>query len=164
MISRKIFVYLHSTILRNEFLECFSACPVGEGTLRKLPASYIIKALALGVVVQTFGKHFLLDLKDCSDGVLDDLEFLKEALVSVTRQSDEVTLGESFYHFTPQGVSGLVLASGSHICIHTWPEFGYAAVDIFTHSDSFRPEEAAKRIIEKLGSQDPSIVELKRGA
>ena len=112
----------------------------------------------------TLGKHFLLDLKDCSENVLDDLEFLKGALSSIARQSQEVTLSESFHHFTPQGVSGLVLASGSHICIHTWPEHSYAAVDIFTHNDSFQPEEAARLIIEKLGSQNPSIVELKRGA
>ncbi|HAZ31966.1 MAG TPA: adenosylmethionine decarboxylase [Dehalococcoidia bacterium] len=114
--------------------------------------------------MHTLGKHFLLDLKDCNKDVLDDLEFLKAALSSVAQRSQEETLGESFYHFTPQGVSGLVLANGSHICIHTWPEYGYAAVDIFTHSDSFHPEEAAMLIIEKLGSQNPSIVELKRGA
>ncbi|MBT9163321.1 MAG: S-adenosylmethionine decarboxylase proenzyme [Chloroflexi bacterium] len=114
--------------------------------------------------MHTLGKHFLLDLKDCNKDVLDDLEFLKATLSSVAQRSPEETLGESFHHFTPQGVSGLVLASGSHICIHTWPEYGYAAVDIFTHSDSFYPEAAANLIIEKLGSQNPSIVELKRGA
>ncbi|MBT9160269.1 MAG: adenosylmethionine decarboxylase [Dehalococcoidia bacterium] len=114
--------------------------------------------------MHTLGKHFLLDLKDCNKDVLDDLEFLRAALSSVAQRSQEETLGESFHQFIPQGVSGLVLASGSHICIHTWPEYGYAAVDIFTHSDSFHPEGAAKLIIEKLGSQNPSIVELKRGA
>jgi len=113
--------------------------------------------------LHTLGKHFLLDLKDCNKDILDDLEFLKSALSAVAKRSQGEPLGESFYHFTPQGVSGLVLANGSHICIHTWPEFGYAAVDIFTHSDSFRLKEAAKLIIEKLGSQSPSIVELKRG-
>lgn len=117
-----------------------------------------------GYVLHTLGKHFLLDLKDCNNGVLDDLEFLKSALSTAVQQTQEITLGESFHHFTPQGVSGLVLASGAHICIHTWPEYNYAAVDIFTHNDMFQPEEAAKLIIEKLGSQNPSIVELKRGA
>jgi len=114
--------------------------------------------------LHTLGKHFLLDLKDCRENVLDDLEFLKDALSAVVRNAHEGTLGESFHHFTPQGVSGLVLGNGSHICIHTWPEFGYAAVDIFTHVDSFKPEEAAQALIEKLGSRDPSIVELTRGA
>jgi S-adenosylmethionine decarboxylase len=114
--------------------------------------------------LHTLGKHFLLDLKDCSENVLDDLEFLKAALSAIVQDTQEGTLGESFYHFTPQGVSGLVLAGGSHICIHTWPEYGYAAVDIFTHTDSFQPEKAARLLIEKLGSKNPSIVELSRGA
>ncbi len=114
--------------------------------------------------MHTLGKHFLFDLKDCSADVLDDLEFLKSTLSVIVQDTHGGTLGESFHHFTPQGVSGLVLANGSHICIHTWPEYGYAAVDIFTHADSFQPEEAAKFLIEKLGSRNPSIVELKRGA
>ena len=114
--------------------------------------------------MHTLGKHFLLDLKDCRQELLDNLEFIKSTLASVAQQSDTKVLGDSFYHFVPQGVSGLVLASGSHICIHTWPEYGYSAVDIFTHSDSFQPEEAAQLLIESLESKNPSIVELKRGA
>lgn len=109
------------------------------------------------------GKHLLLDLKDCNKELLDDLEFLKVALSSAAQQAEAKVLGESFYHFTPQGVSGVVLVSGSHICIHSWPEYGYAAVDIFTHNNLFQPEEVAKLIIEKLESKNPSIIELKRG-
>ena len=113
--------------------------------------------------MHTLGKHFLLDLKDCSQALLDNLEFLKSTLASVVQQSETKILGDSFHHFVPQGVSGLMLASGSHICIHTWPEYGYAAVDIFTHSDSFQLDEAAQLLIERLKSKNPSIVELKRG-
>lgn len=109
------------------------------------------------------GKHFLLDLKDCQSELLDDLGFIKDALSSIAQQDQEVLLGQSFHHFTPQGVSGLVLSSGSHIGIHTWPEHNYAAVDIFIQGDSFDPENASRFIIEKLGSQNPSVVELKRG-
>ena len=43
------------------------------------------------------------------------------------------TLVESrFHHFSPLGVSGVVIIMESHLTIHTWPEYGYAAVDIFT--------------------------------
>jgi len=115
-------------------------------------------------VLNNLGKQYILDLKDCNPNVLDDLEFLKATLSSIMRQTDEALLGESFYHFTPQGVSGLVLANGAHVCIHTWPEFNYAAMDIFTHDNSFDLETAAKQIIERLGSRNPSITELERGA
>ncbi len=111
-----------------------------------------------------FGKQYILDLKDCDPDVLDDLEFLKKTLISTMKQTQEEPLGESFYKFTPQGVSGLVLANGAHVCIHTWPEYNYAAMDIFTHSNSFDLETASRMIIEKLGSRNPTIKEIKRGA
>lgn len=113
--------------------------------------------------MNALGRHFLLDLKDCHEEVLDDLEFIKEALSSIAQQDKEKLLGQSFYHFSPQGVSGLVLSSGSHIGIHTWPEHKFAAVDIFTQGNSFDPNRATKLLIEKLGSKNPSVVELKRG-
>jgi len=111
----------------------------------------------------TLGKHYLLDLKDCSRNRLDDLDFIKEVLISVAQEAGAAVIGESFHRFLPQGLSGVVLITGAHLCIHTWPEYGYAAVDIFTHGDSFRPDEAAGLIVEKLESKNPAIVELKRG-
>ena len=117
-----------------------------------------------GFQLQTLGKHYLLDLKDCNKDLLNDIQFLKTTLSEVSRQTQDAELDDSFYQFTPQGVSGLVLSHGSHICIHTWPEYGYAAVDVFTLRDTFNPREAADQIIEKLESQSPAVIELKRGA
>ncbi len=114
--------------------------------------------------MNSLGKQYILDLKDCDPDKLDDLEALKNTLSSVMRQTQDEPLGESFYQFTPQGVSGLVLANGAHVCVHTWPEYNYAALDIFTHNDGFDLDAATKLIIEKLGSQNPSITEIERGA
>ncbi len=114
--------------------------------------------------MNNLGKQYILDLKDCDRDMLDNLEALKATLTSVMQQTQEEPLGESFYQFTPQGVSGLVLAKGAHVCIHTWPENNYAAMDIFTHNDKFDLETASKQIIEKLGSKTPSITEIERGA
>lgn len=114
--------------------------------------------------MHSLGKQYILDLKDCDNKVLDDLEFLKVTLSAVVQQTQEEPIGESFHQFTPQGVSGLVLGNGAHVCIHTWPEYNYAAMDIFTHNESFDLETASELIIEKLGSKNPSITELERGA
>lgn len=111
----------------------------------------------------TLGKHFLLDLKNCSEDLLDDLDFIKDVLFSVANEADTPVIGESFHRFQPQGISGVVLITGAHLCIHTWPEYGYAAIDIFTYGEPFHPEEAARLIVEKLESKSPAIVELKRG-
>jgi S-adenosylmethionine decarboxylase len=111
----------------------------------------------------TLGKHFLLDLKQCRNDLLDDPEFVKQVLYAAADEAGSAIVGESFHVFLPQGVSGVVLINGAHLCIHTWPEYGYAAIDIFTHGDSFEPDQVAGLIIEKLESKNPAIVELKRG-
>ena len=111
----------------------------------------------------TLGKHYLLDLKDCNKGRLDDLDFVKDVLSRVAKEAGTAVIGESFHRFEPQGLSGAVLIAGAHICVHTWPEYGYAAIDIFSHGDSFKLDEAARLIVERLESRNPAIVELKRG-
>ena len=109
------------------------------------------------------GKHFLLDLKECDEGLLDDLEHLKKVLVSASKKIGGDILRETFFRFQPQGISGMVLSTGAHISIHTWPEFKYAAVDIFTHRESPEEEKAIKDIVRGLSSKSPVVVELKRG-
>jgi S-adenosylmethionine decarboxylase len=132
--------------------------------LRKAATSYIIGKVVLRVdSMRTMGKHFLLDLKDCNKELLDDLGFIQSVLHSVAKEAGNAVLGESFHRFLPQGISGVVLITGAHLCIHTWPEHGYAAIDVFSYGDLSQPEEAARMIMEKLESKNPSIVELKRG-
>ena len=111
----------------------------------------------------TLGKHYLLDLKECNKSCLDDLEFIKDVLSRVATEAGTAVIGESFHRFEPQGMSGAVLITGAHICVHTWPEYGYAAIDIFSHGDSFNLDEAAQLIVERLESKKPAIVELNRG-
>ena len=66
-------------------------------------------------------------------------------------------IGESFHRFNPQGITGVLAIAESHLSIHTWPELGYAAADIFTCGSSFQPQAAARLIIERMESKDPSI-------
>ena len=113
--------------------------------------------------MNALGRHLLLELKDCNLEVLNDLNFLKNCLYDTAEQIGATVVGESFYEFSPHGISGVVLISESHICIHTWPEYCYAAVDVFTCGDSVEPERAVKLLVEKLRSKDSSFIELKRG-
>jgi S-adenosylmethionine decarboxylase len=109
------------------------------------------------------GRHLLLELKICNKEVLDDLNFLKDCLNEAAIQCGATVVGESFYHFSPYGVSGVVNIAESHIAIHTWPEHRYAAVDVFTCGNNVDPEKAAKLIIERLEAQSHSLIELRRG-
>jgi len=109
------------------------------------------------------GRHLLLELKICNKEVLDDLDFLRECLNEAAVQSGATVVGESFYHFSPCGVSGVVNIAESHIAVHTWPEYNYAAVDVFTCGTTVDPEKAARLITERLGAQAHSLIELRRG-
>lgn len=111
----------------------------------------------------TLGKHYLLDLKDCNSDILNDMDIVKSVLYNVAEETGNGIIGESFHAFEPQGLSGVVLVRGAHLCIHTWPEYGYAAIDIFSYGDPFHLEDMSKLIVEKLESKNPEIVELKRG-
>lgn len=113
--------------------------------------------------MNALGRHLLVELYDCNKEVLNDLGLLRDVMVKAAVDCGAVVLGESFHHFNPQGVSGVVIIAESHLSIHTWPEYGYAAVDIFTCGTFVNPDKAAEVLIEKLGSKNHSIMEIPRG-
>ena len=113
--------------------------------------------------MNALGKHLLLELKDCNEEVLNDLDFLRSTLVAAANDCGATVLGESFHPFNPHGVSGVVIIAESHLSVHTWPEYGYAAVDIFTCGNHVRSEIALDIMVRELQAKDSSIVELKRG-
>ncbi|MFH1646421.1 MAG: adenosylmethionine decarboxylase [Chloroflexota bacterium] len=113
--------------------------------------------------MNALGRHLLIELLDCNEEALNDLGYLRDAMLTAARECGAVVLGDSFHRFSPQGVSGVVVIAESHLSIHTWPEFGYAAVDVFTCGTTVVPEKAAEVLIEKLGARNHSQVEIPRG-
>jgi len=113
--------------------------------------------------LNALGRQLLLELRDCNTETLNDVEYIGNCLRDTAREIGATVVNECFYRFSPHGISGVVIISESHICIHTWPEHNYAAVDVFTCGDSVRPEDAVRPLIEKLGSKNPSLIEVKRG-
>ena len=84
-------------------------------------------------------------------------------MLHAAEETGATVIGEIFHQFSPQGVTGVVAIAESHLCVHTWPEYGYAAVDIFTCGESFDPRDAARLIIEAVESSDSEINEVIRG-
>lgn len=113
--------------------------------------------------MNVLGYHLLLELKDCNPALLNDLSYIRQAMLTTAQDVGATVVGESFHHFTPQGVTGILAIAESHISIHTWPEYGYAAADIFSCGSSFLPREAANRLAEMLESRDTDITEIQRG-
>ena len=81
------------------------------------------------------GKHYLLNLYGCPFDKLNNYKFLIDLLEDAASVSGATVVQTIFKKFKPQGVTVLCLLSESHISIHTWPEKGEAAVDIFTCGD-----------------------------
>ncbi len=113
--------------------------------------------------MDALGTHLLLELGKCDEAILDDIDYIQDAMINAADEAGANIIGKSFHKFDPRGVTGIVAISESHLCIHTWPEHGYAAADIFTCGSGFNPEKAAELIIERLRCFSPMIKRLTRG-
>ena len=79
-----------------------------------------------------FGKHYLIDLRDCDPEIIKSVDPTREIVLRAAKECGATILDDFFHQFQPIGVSGVVLIAESHISVHTWPENGFAAADIFT--------------------------------
>ena len=108
------------------------------------------------------GKHCILELYDCNHERLDDEAFIRGAITDAAKRAGATLLHLVTHHFEPQGVTGLALLAESHISIHTWPESGYAAVDVFTCGDHTMPERACQVLIEALEAGNHKLTSFRR--
>jgi S-adenosylmethionine decarboxylase len=113
--------------------------------------------------LNALGRHLLLELFDCASDAINNLEAVKGALVEAAKRAHATIVDVVFHEFSPFGVSGVVVIAESHLSIHTWPEYRYAAVDIFSCGDILKPEVAANYLVEQFGAERTSVVEMQRG-
>jgi S-adenosylmethionine decarboxylase len=79
----------------------------------------------------SLGSHLLVEFYGCDPKSLEQEEVVRHAMVEAARESEASVVTDSFHEFKPFGVSGAVIIQESHFTIHTWPEHGFAAVDLF---------------------------------
>jgi S-adenosylmethionine decarboxylase len=113
--------------------------------------------------VQALGRHLLLELFDCDAETINSLEAVKTAMVEAAKAAQATIVDVVFHEFNPFGISGVVVIAESHLAIHTWPEYRYAAVDVFSCGDVLQPQAAADHLVAELGAARASVVELQRG-
>ena len=80
----------------------------------------------------SLGRHILVELFGCSPSMLNDVIRLEKSMVDAAKKAHATVINSTFHHFSPYGVSGVVVIQESHLAVHAWPEYQYAAVDIFT--------------------------------
>ena len=110
----------------------------------------------------TVGKHCILELYGCDSARLDDEAFLRDTITAAAKRAGATLLNLITHAFEPQGVTGLALLAESHISIHTWPESGYAAVDVFTCGDHTMPERACHVLRDELGAGRNKLTSFRR--
>ncbi|AEF95931.1 adenosylmethionine decarboxylase [Methanotorris igneus] len=109
------------------------------------------------------GKHLILELWGCDPKALDDQEGIEKMLVDSVNACGATLICIKTHKFSPQGVTGVAVLAESHISIHTWPELGYAAIDVFTCGSHVEPANALKPIREFLKPKHLEVLDVKRG-
>ncbi|AXJ01287.1 spermidine synthase/S-adenosylmethionine decarboxylase [Cyclonatronum proteinivorum] len=113
--------------------------------------------------MQALGRQILVEYYDCNSDIINDVSQIESILLEATRKSQASIISHNFHKFSPHGVSGTVVIAESHVAIHTWPEYGYAAVDIFTCGETIDPWIIQEHIKERFESKNVSSLEMKRG-
>lgn len=114
-------------------------------------------------VASALGQQLLADLYECDVAALNDEALIREAMLEAARRCGATIVAERFHRFSPHGISGVVVIAESHLAIHTWPEHGYAAVDLFTCGATLRPDEGLHHLAVMLGSRRQARRTLPRG-
>jgi len=96
------------------------------------------------------GIHILLDLYGCDAKLLDDTIFLNHLISKAISESGLKSFGTLYHKFNPIGYTSVTLLATSHISIHTWPEYGYVAIDIFACDNHDKALKAADIIVKHL--------------
>lgn len=113
--------------------------------------------------MNALGRHILAEVFGCDRSVLDNPQEVERILVQAALDAGAEVREVAFHKFSPQGVSGVVVISESHLAVHTWPELGYAAVDVFTCGDRVDPWDACNLIVDGFKAQNMTATETKRG-
>ncbi len=110
-----------------------------------------------------FGRHILVEYSECGCTYLDDEEAIRDLMLEAASRTGATIVGSIFHRFSPQGVTGVVVIAESHLAIHTWPEFGYASVDLFTCGRRVDPWIGFEYLKERLQSRKWVSKEIIRG-
>ena len=109
------------------------------------------------------GHHFLIEMYECDAQLLNDVAEIQAQMLNVAVCCQMTIIHHYFHRFTPHGISGFIVIAESHLAIHTWPEYGYAAVDLFTCGRTDLLESCLHKLRENFRCQRLSAVKVMRG-
>jgi S-adenosylmethionine decarboxylase len=111
--------------------------------------------------MKAIGRHLILEMWGCEN--LNSVEVAEQALREMVVALDVNLLDLKAYPFSPVGVTAMAIVSESHLVIHTWPEYGYAAVDVFTCGARREPDAAVPVLRKYFKPERIQVMEMTRG-
>ena len=114
-------------------------------------------------VIPTLGRHIIVELSGCEGEVINDLSKVEGLMNEAAKRANATIIKSVFHKFSPVGVSGVVVISESHLSIHTWPELGYAAIDIYTCGSNTKPFKACYFLAQKFKAKKIKATYIIRG-
>ena len=113
--------------------------------------------------MESLGRHVIAEFYECNVKKIEDVAFVQEAMIGAAKATKATIVDVIFHSFNPYGVSGVIVIAESHLAIHTWPEYGFASVDIYTCGGDVEPWRAYEFLEEAFSAKNVSVIEMKRG-
>jgi len=113
--------------------------------------------------MSALGRHILVEFFGCTPEIMNDVSIIEQSMVGAAEKAGATVINSTFHHFSPYGVSGVVVIQESHLAIHTWPEYQYAAVDLFTCGDAVNPWDSFDFLKIAFEAKSFSALEMRRG-
>ncbi len=114
--------------------------------------------------MNALGQHILVEFMGCDPDILNEVTTIEQGMLEAADRANATIINSTFHYFSPYGVSGVVVVQESHLAVHTWPEYQYAAVDLFTCGDTVDPWKAFDHLKEVFKAQNYSALETWRGS
>ncbi len=122
-----------------------------------------VAALDRSKKLDALGTQLLIEMHECLVDRIDDVDWVEEVMSEAAKRAQARIVNTVFHKFNPVGISGVVVIAESHIAIHIWPEYRYAALDIFSCGSAFKMSEAASFVVEQFRCIHHSVTEVQRG-
>ena len=113
--------------------------------------------------MDTKSKHVMAEFRGCDPNTLNNVKWIEGVMRRAAEAAFATVMQSSFHQFGPHGVSGVLVLAESHLSVHTWPERGYAAADIYTCGDRCKPERAHEVLRLALGATTCEVMVVERG-
>jgi len=113
--------------------------------------------------MEALGRHVIAEFYNCSPDKINNVSHVEKSMVKAAQLAGATIINVTFHHFSPFGISGVVVIEQSHLSIHTWPEYQFASIDLFTCGETINPWISFDHLKEEFGAEHVSSIELQRG-